>query len=60
MTMIEVDETQENEGREQSPLIHGTARTYKSAARIVAIVINVTLSSFYFGYCIVYLGSIPT
>jgi hypothetical protein len=34
--------------------------TYKSRSQITLIVFNITLSSFYFGYCLVYLGSTPT
>jgi len=33
-------------------------KTYKSMIKICLIIWNIALSSFYFGYCIVYLGSI--
>lgn len=33
--------------------------TYNSMFKIAVIVWNIAFSSFYFGYCIVYLGSIP-
>jgi len=36
------------------------AKTYKSFKQLSFMVLNITLSSFFFGYCMVYLGSIPT
>lgn len=32
--------------------------TYKSKAQITLIVLNIALSSFYFGYCMVYFGQL--
>jgi hypothetical protein len=33
-------------------------RTYKSKGKISLVVLNIALSSFYFGYCIVYFGQL--
>lgn len=34
-------------------------RTYKSKLQMALIVWNITLASFYFGYCLVYMGTLP-
>lgn len=39
-------------------LMGKTRKTYKSRAQITLIVLNIALSCFYFGYCIVYFGQI--
>lgn len=44
---------------EKLPLIPRNKKTYKSMMLISMIAWTISLSSFYFGYCMVYLGSIP-
>ena len=44
---------------DNNPLIDKRV-TYNSFCKSAAMCLNVALSSFYFGYTIVYLGTIPT
>lgn len=39
-------------------LLPNVKKTYKSRQQITLIALNITLSSFYFGYCVVYFGQL--
>ena len=42
----------------EAPLVPRQKQTYKSKFKISLIVLNITLSSFYFGYTVAYFGQI--
>lgn len=43
---------------EAAPLIQGDKQTYKSRQQVTFMVLNIALSSFYFGYTIAYFGQL--
>jgi hypothetical protein len=45
----------------EEPLLNKELRiTYRSRVKITFMIINIALSSFYFGYCVVYFGQLDT
>lgn len=41
-------------------LIGGKRKTYKSRALLTFMTLNIALSSFYFGYCLIYFSQVDT